>query len=112
MQSLTPEQREKWHLVLHEVPVEQGTLSVVEEGEPMANTHSHLTLSDRTYIEQTLERRMSFKGNTPTQGRQRIGTEDSIVRKPKHLYKAAYVSPALLQQDVREMYTALLPFLL
>lgn len=38
-----------------------------------------------------------FKGNTPTQGRQGIGTEDSVVRKPKHLYKAAYVPPALLQ---------------
>ena len=61
MQSLTPEQREKWHLVLHEVPVEQGTLSVVEEGESIANTHSHLTLSDRIYIEQTLELRMKFK---------------------------------------------------
>ena len=27
----------------------------------MANTHSHLTLSDRIYIEQALERRMKFK---------------------------------------------------
>lgn len=26
----------------------------------MANTHSHLTLSDRIYIEQALERRMKF----------------------------------------------------
>ena len=27
----------------------------------MANTHSHLTLSDRIYIEQALERRMKFR---------------------------------------------------
>lgn len=27
----------------------------------MANTHFYLTLSDRIYIEQVLERRMSFK---------------------------------------------------
>ena len=33
----------------------------MEEGESMANTHSHLTLSDRIYIEQALERRMKFK---------------------------------------------------
>ena len=53
-----------------------------------------------------------FKGNTPTQGRQGSGTEDRVVRKPKHLYKAAYVPPALLQQDVKDMYATLLPFLL
>ena len=33
----------------------------MEKGGPMANTHSHLTLSDRIYIEQALERRMKFK---------------------------------------------------
>lgn len=33
----------------------------MEKGDPMANTHSHLTLSDRIYIEQALERRMKFK---------------------------------------------------
>lgn len=33
----------------------------MEKGGLMANTHSHLTLSDRIYIEQALERRMKFK---------------------------------------------------
>ena len=71
----------------------------------MANTHFHLTLSDRIYIEQVLERRMSFKDIA-------LFIEKDPTTVSKHLYKAAYVSPALLQQDVREMYTALLPFLL
>lgn len=52
-----------------------------------------------------------FKGNTPTQGHQGSGTEDRVVRKPKHLYKAAYVPPALLQQDVKDMYATLPPFM-
>ena len=93
----------------------------------MANTHSHLTLSERIYIEQALERRMKFKDialfieKDPTTVSKEIrrhrvakeaGRKTAVVRKPKHLYKAAYVPPALLQQDVREMYTALLPFLL
>ncbi len=36
-------------------------MPAVGKGGPMANTHSHLTLSDRIYIEQALERRMKFK---------------------------------------------------
>ena len=36
-------------------------MPAVGEGGPVANTHSHLTLSDRIYIEQALERRMKFK---------------------------------------------------
>lgn len=36
-------------------------MPVAGKGDPMANTHSHLTLSDRIYIEQALERRMKFK---------------------------------------------------